>query len=119
MGSDPKDNVGARRSANPQPAPAAAKEGAAPAQAATHGPSRPPPSETRTTRVEVTQTTVIVTRAPEIDDYVEDLIDPEFGMAASHETIGAAGKKLLEGFNGILREMTANAPRRPRGGQDT
>lgn len=117
MGSDPKDSVGARRPANTHTAPGAAKdEGAAPA--ASHGPTRPAPA-TRATRVEVTQTTVIVTRLPEVDDYVEDLIDPEFGMAASHEAIGAAGRKLLDGFGGILRELTATVHRRPRGGQDT
>lgn len=67
-----------------------------------------------TTIMEVTRTVTVVTRLPRIDDYVEDLIDPEFGLASAHETTRAAGKKLLDGFNGTLREMAAAIPPKRR-----
>ena len=67
-----------------------------------------------TTIVEVTRTVAVVTQLPRIDDYVEDLIDPEFGLASAHETTRAAGKKLLDGFNGTLREMAAAIPPKRR-----
>ncbi len=64
---------------------------------------------------EVCQERVTIVELPRIDEYVEDLIDPEFGLAPARETTRAAAKKLLGGFQEVLREMVATTPPKRRG----
>lgn len=122
MGSEPKQHPRAARTpGGPRRSPPPPEDDAgttASPESAGEEPPAEPAAEARTIVVESSRTTVIVTQLPRIDDYVEDLIDPEFGMQAAHETTRAAGKKLLDGFNGTLREMAASVAPKRRGGQD-
>lgn len=46
----------------------------------------------------------------ELDDYVEDLIDPSYGAYSSRQVVRASAEKMLQGFEGLL-------PKRGRGGE--
>lgn len=83
-------------------------------EAAAATPREAPPAGEAPAVTVVEVTSVVSTTLPRIDEYVEDLIDPELGMAPGREAMRAAAKKMSDGFNGILKEMVATVPARKR-----
>jgi hypothetical protein len=47
---------------------------------------------------------------PKLDEYIEDLIDPEYGTRSSREVVRAAADKMLAGFKSMLVTNTPPTP---------
>lgn len=46
-----------------------------------------------------------------IDEHIEDMIDPEFGLAPARTTIVAAAERILSGYDALRLPVRAAAPR--------